>query len=199
MKHEYKEFNSCACKCGNISCRKIRIHSFNHLVTENDQFVFSTLHHKSFQVLDTKTIIVDKCCGNCLNFHCSKCLEQFSIIKLQKFKQKFILGFNSDCLTYFKPKNLNKIVVIPEFPIALRSFVYLADQNKAENTKCNENSLICSNFSSKSFENDIDDEIFYFDSDEDVMFGTCQTDVIIGKYNESSIHPFQKSFRYFNL
>lgn len=195
MKNENKQLNSCICKCGCISCRNLHIRSFNHKIQNtnfDDQFVYSILHHRSLYVFNSKSIIVDKCCGNCLFFHCSGCNEQFSIIKLQSFKKKFIFGFNPNCLAHVEITKCNNVVIIPEFPIILKSFVSLLEQKIIERSKNDENSHLLSNHSLNEFEFDEneDDEICTFDSDEDVMFGNCQNNFIIGKYNEHYISSF---------
>lgn len=202
MNNENKKLNSIICKCGSISCSKIRIVSFltrlpNNSRCDYDQFYYSILHHKSLYLNNTKSIIVDKCCNNCIFFHCSECCEHFSIQKVHNLKNKFLIGFNSNCLTHFeRPKSIKKVIV-PEFPIVLNSFVSLLEQKKKEN--CIENSKILSNTKSlndfvfdeneneNSNEIENDSEILSFDSDEDLMFGNQQYDLIIGKYNEHYI------------
>ncbi|KAK8836927.1 hypothetical protein M9Y10_036957 [Tritrichomonas musculus] len=194
MKINSRQLNSCICKCGSVSCRNIHIHSFKDQIPEdNDQFVYSVLHHKSLRVLNSKSVVVDRCCDNCLHFHCSKCHEQFTILKSQSSKYRFIFGFSSDRLAHLEPTNCNEVVTIPDFPIALKSFVYLAEQ-KINDNNINDINKSChlKNNSFKNYENDEDDEILSFDSDEDIMFGRDQTEMIIGKYNEASISSFKE-------
>ena len=194
MKNDSRELNSCICKCGSVSCRNIHIHQFrNQIQNDNDQFSYSVLHHKSLRVLNSKSVVVDRCCGNCLLFHCSKCQEQFTIIKSQSPKYKFIFGFNQDCLVHLEPTDCNEMVIIPDFPIALKSFVSLSEQKAIEsNNNINKSSHLLNTSFKSNNENDEDDEILSFDSDEDIMFGKDQTDFVIGKYNEASISSFNE-------
>lgn len=193
MKNYNEELNACVCSCGSISCRNVHIHQFrNQINKSNDQFVYSILHHKSLRVLNSKSIVVDRCCGNSLHFHCSKCQEQFTILKSQSTKYRFIFGFRSDLLAHLEASECNKIVIIPDFPIALKSFVSLSEQKAIDKNDINKSSHLINN-SFKIHENDEDDEILSFDSDEDIMFGKDQTDFIIGKYNEASISSFNES------
>lgn len=197
MKNDSKELNTCICKCGSVSCKNTHIHSFSKQIPKNnDQFVYSVLHHKSLGVLDSKSIVIDRCCGNCLLFHCSICEEKFSIIKSQNSRYKFIFGFNPDCLTHIKPVYCNEKAFIPDFPLTLKSFVYLIKQKTNEKV-CNKNSHLLNN-TFRNFKNDGDDEILSFDSDENMMFGKEQTDLIIGMYNESLISSFKVKFHLLN-
>lgn len=198
MKNENKNTNSCICKCGCVSCSKIQVisskkKSQNNNIIFDDNLVYSILHHKSLHVYNSKSIVIDKCCGNCLSFHCSECNEQFSIIKLQNPIGRFAIGFDINCLTQFNHIKCKKIVIIPEFPIVLKSFVSLLEHKKIERTSNNENSLICSNCTlNEDLDDDIkeNDEICLFDSDEDLMFGNQQNNVIIGKYKEHYFSSF---------
>lgn len=181
-----KDLNSCICKCGSISCRNIHVRSFkNEIPKNNDHFIYSKLHHKSLQVANSKSIIIDKCCENNLHFHCSKCHDKFSIIQSQASKSRFLFGFSSDCLTHLDSFVSDKIVVIPDFPIVLRSFVFLSNQQSKENNNFIKNT----NQYNHSLENSVDDEddIEY---DEEIMFGKDHTNLIVGKYNEVSIFSF---------
>lgn len=197
MKKDYRELNSCICKCGNISCRKINVHAFSNQISKDDnQFIYSVLHHNSLGVLNSKSIVIDKCCENVLHFHCFKCHDEFSIVKSQSSKYRFIFGFDSDCLTHLEPIKLKEKVKIPDFPISLKSFVYLNEQKKKENDINKSSHLL--NYSFINFENDEDDRIFSFDSDENIMFGKDQTNFVIGKYNESSISSFKKKSQILN-
>lgn len=192
MKNQSCNLNSCICKCGGISCRNIHIRHLSNS-NGNDHFIYSALHHESLRVKNTKSITVDKCCGNCLHFHCSKCQEQFTISKCKNSKSRFIFGFSSDCLTHLEPTKFNEIVIIPEFPIALRSFVSLSENNDNESTSNVKIPTDSNDFSFDNHENSQNDEILSYDSDEEVMFGTTQTDFIIGKYIEPSISSFGQS------
>ena len=187
MMCEKRELNSCICKCGNISCRNIHVHSFkNQIPRNNDNFIYSILHHKSLCVRNSKSIAIDKCCGNYLHFHCSKCHAEFSIIQSPKSKSKFILGFGSDRLTHLNPIDCKETIVIPDFPFALRSYVFLSNQDQIQNNNLKYNLHL--NNSTKNYENDEDNEILSVEYDEEIMFGKDQTDLIIGKYNEVFIN-----------
>lgn len=184
-----REPNSCVCKCGSISCRKIHVHSFpNQIPQNNDQFLYSKLHHKSFCVYNSNSIVIDKCCGNYLLFHCSKCHEKFSIIQSLTSKPRYILGFNSDCLTYIDHFEYSKIVIIPDFPIALRSFVFLSKQ---QTNNVNSHQI---NKSIQNYSIDTNSELLSAEFDEDIMFGKDQPNLIIGKYNEVSISSFVQNY-----
>ena len=191
--YDNKVLNSCICKCGNISCRNIRVHSFkNEIPKNNNHFVYSILHHKSLCVSNSKSIVIDKCCGNYLHFHCSKCHEDFSIIQTPKSKSKFILGFGKDRLTHLNPVDCKENVVIPDFPFALRSYVFLSYQNPIEDRNLINSSIIL-NYSCKIYENG-EDEIFPVEYDEEIMFGKDQADFVIGKYNNASIYSFGQNY-----
>ncbi|OHT12896.1 hypothetical protein TRFO_17040 [Tritrichomonas foetus] len=195
------------CPCGSVSCRNIRVRSieFPNQITHSSScknHVYSSLHHNSLKVVNQHSIVVDKCCGNCLCFHCSHCHEQFSILILKK--SMFVIGFSPSLLTEMGPSPKTSIVKISEFPICLKSYVSYSETN--ENVKCSINSKINNvevddmplldmyrkaHFSEDDenclSESEIGDEICSYDSDIDIMFGNKQN-LVIGKYNEWSMN-----------
>ena len=188
--------NSCSCKCGSIICRNIHLHQFNSekfKTPEFDGFVFSKLHHRSLRVKNSKTIIVDKCCENCLFFHCSQCEEQFSITISKGTKSRFIIGFAPENLTNIDPINHHILVSIPDFPTVLKSYVSLIEEPRIKNNNQIKGKLLSSIdydvlFTSSSSSDQSQDELTSFDDfEEDIMFGSSKNQVIIGKYQDWSL------------
>ena len=96
-------------------------------------------------------------------------------------------------MTHINTFECRDTVVIPDFPIALRSFVFLINQNSTKSNDLDINSHEL-NHPIHNPVIDGDNEFLSLEFDEDIMFGRDQPNFIIGKYNEVSICSFGQNY-----